>query len=137
MRKLTVFLLISLIALQAAFAAAGSACLHEGDAGARHFGHHAHALRTPTAGAAAGIAAVPDEAAATASPDLAPAADAGDPDHDCTTCHANALSGMPARPLLPALPAGVVFRADAAHLPPPSPPPRRPERPNWHRTHPA
>ncbi len=125
MRKLIAFLLIALIALQAAFAAAGSACLHESDAGARHFGHHAHALRMPASDPAHDKAVEPSHA------DLAAGADIGDPDHDCTTCHANALSGMPARPLMPALPAGVAVRAEASSLYPPSPPPWRPERPNW------
>jgi len=127
MRKLIAFLLIALIALQAAFAAAGSACLHESDAGARHFGHHAHATRLPAFDAGHDPGADP----ARADPADPAAADAGDPDHDCTTCHANALSGVPARPLLPALPAGAVFRAIASPLHPPSPPPWRPERPNW------
>lgn len=114
MRKLIVFLLITLVTLQAAFAAAGSTCLHERDAGANHFGHHAHQHRTPA-------------------PDHPVTADTGDldQDHDCTTCHANALTGVPSWPHWPSLPEGTAIVADASpfHLSPP--PPARPERPNW------
>ncbi len=113
MRKLIAFLLICLLSLQAAFAAAGSACLHEQEGRATHFGHHAHEHRLSAA-------------------DLAPAVDSDQAqDHDCTTCHASALSGMPVRPQLPALPAGAALLTPAAAMPPSSPPPWRPERPNW------
>ncbi len=114
MRKLIVFLLITLLTLQAALAAAGSACLHERDAGAHHFGHHAHQHRT----------AAPDHPTVAETGDL-------DQDHDCATCHANALTGVPADLHWPALPEGKAAVADDLpfHLSPP--PPARPERPNW------
>ncbi len=117
MRKLIVFLLISLITLQAAFAAAGSACLHERGAGAHHFGHHAHQHRTAASDHPSGL----DSAAST---DL-------DQDHHCTTCHANALTGVPTWPHWPSPLEGAAFVAEASpfHLSPP--PPARPERPNW------
>ncbi len=126
MRKLTVFLLISLLMLQAALAAAGSACLHERDGHAQHFGHHAHQHR----------ATLPDDSA---SADTAHAADAAntadtgdlDQDHDCTTCHANALTGVPARLDWPPLPEGAAVVADDVPLHLSPPPPARPERPNW------
>lgn len=116
MRKLIAYLLIALISLQAAFAAAGSACLHERDAAARHFGHHAHQHRAPTAEPA---------------PVDVKAADYANPDHDCTSCHANSLAGVPARLQLLALPAAVALTVEAAPFHPSSPPPWRPERPNW------
>jgi len=123
MRKLTVFLLISLLMLQAALAAAGSACLHERDDHAQHFGHHAHQHR----------ATLPDHSA---SADTAHAADTAttgdlDQDHDCTTCHANALTGVPARLDWPPLPEGTAIVADDVPLHLSPPPPARPERPNW------
>lgn len=114
MRKLIVFLLITLLTLQAALAAAGSACLHERDDGARHLGHHAHQHH----------AATPEDPLAAEAGDL-------DQDHDCTTCHANALTGLPARQHWSALPEGAAIVANDSpfHLSPP--PPARPERPNW------
>ncbi len=116
MRTLTVFLLITLLTLQAALAAAGTACLHERGDAVHHFGHHAHEHRM----------ALPDPLAAADASDL-------DQDHDCTTCHANAFSGVPARLDWPALTAGVARLSNDVpfHLSPP--PPARPERPNWAR----
>jgi hypothetical protein len=120
MRKLIVHLLITLITLitlQAAFAAAGSACLHEQDAGAHHLGHHAHQHRPAASDHTSGV----DSAGST---DL-------DQDHDCTTCHANALTGVLTGPHWPSPPEGAALLAEASpfHLSPP--PPARPERPNW------
>ena len=116
MRKLTVFLLITLLMLQASLAAAGSACLHERGDGVHHFGHHAHQHRS----------AAPDHPAVAEAGDL-------DHDHDCSTCHANALTGVPVRVEWPALPEGaaIVTNERSIHLSPP--PPARPERPNWDR----
>ncbi len=129
MHKLIVFLLISVVMLQAGFAAAGSACLHEQDAGAHHFGHHAHEHRTTAAGLSTAGEHSSDPAksafpSGTASGDL-------DQDHDCTTCHANAPAGLPAWSRGPVLPEGIDLLAEASpfHLSPP--PPARPERPNW------
>ncbi len=42
MRKVLALLLISLLSLQASWAAAASYCLHEQGAAAKHFGHHEH-----------------------------------------------------------------------------------------------
>lgn len=42
MRKVLAILLISLLSLQASWAAAASYCRHEQGAAARHFGHHEH-----------------------------------------------------------------------------------------------
>lgn len=111
MRKLIIFLLLALTMLQATLAAAGSACLHERDDGVHHFGHHAHQHR------------------GTATDH--PAAEAGDLDHDCSTCHANALTGLPVWVEWPVLPedAAIVANDISIHLSPP--PPARPERPNW------
>lgn len=113
MRKLVTLLLICLLFLQATVAATGTACLHERDTAVGHFGHHAHEHRLSGA-------------------DPVSAADLDQTqDHDCTTCHASALSGMPVRPPLLALPTGAVIVTPAAAVPPSSPPPWRPERPNW------
>ncbi len=114
MRKLVTFLLIALLMLQAALAAAGSACLHEREDHAQHFGHHAHQHR----------ATQPDHPAVADTGDL-------DQDHDCTTCHANALTGVPVRLHWPVLPEGKALVADDVPLHLSPPPLARPERPNW------
>ncbi len=61
MRKWLAILLISLLSLQASWAAAASYCAHEQGAAARHFGHHEHqhALEAATdgVGTAAGASA--------------------------------------------------------------------------------
>ena len=81
---------------------------------------HVHAL--PETLAAAGYAT------AFVGRNMHQSADSGDldQDHDCTTCHANALTGVPSWPHWPSLPEGTAIIADASpfHLSPP-PPARR------------
>ena len=136
MRKLVALLLISLLSLQASWAAAASYCRHEQGAAARHFGHHEHQHGHPwqkssvqqgalSAGALAGdagheMAAADGVAAGLANADL-----------DCSVCHAHALSGMPSTLTPSVLDVPEFSGAVLIQHPFPSVPQPRPERPNW------
>lgn len=145
MRKVLAILLISLLSLQASWAAAASYCRHEQGAAARHFGHHEHRHGQHLAGSAQQAQAQAlHEAAAPPADHAAGFVDAGDAsddgstaaslvgaDLDCSVCHAHALAGMPSAPASSALDATVVAgEALIQHLPPSRPQPR-PERPDW------
>ena len=136
MRKLLAILLISLLSLQASWAAAASYCRHEQGAAARHFGHHEHQHHPHWAKLAG---------QAKAAPVLAEAADTGHgndaadgigasltgADLDCSVCHAHALPGVPSAPSLSALEAPLSSNGPLIQRQPPSVPQPRPERPNW------
>lgn len=147
MRKLLAILLISLLSLQASWAAAASYCRHERGAAARHFGHHEHQhdlqaagkagkqeAGTQEAGKQEGTGAVP-LAAHAANVYADAAGDAGaslaGPDLDCSVCHAHALVGVPTAAAPTAVDAPAVAGGPLAQHPLPSVPQTRPERPNW------
>ncbi len=136
MRKVLVILLISLLSLQASWAAAASYCRHEQGAAARHFGHHEHHHDLPLARKAGANDAA---SAAGHGTDAAPATDAADgmsgllagADLDCSVCHAQALFGVPSNPALSAPDAPAVANETRIQHSLPSVPQPRPERPNW------
>ncbi len=138
MRKLLAILLISLLSLQASWAAAASYCSHEQGAAARHFGHHEHWHGQQAAKAAAqdpasssSFVAVQADALHVGDDDASTAASLAGADLDCSVCQAHALAGMPTALSTAALEATAVAGvALIQHLPPSIPQPR-PERPNW------
>ncbi len=130
MRKLLAILLISLLSLQASWAAAASYCRHEQGAAARHFGHHEHRhdsqagkLATAESSQALQAGDVTDDGDAAAS--LAGA------DLDCSVCQAHGLVGVPSAPALSALDAPATLSEPLIPQVLPSVPQPRPERPNW------
>jgi hypothetical protein len=158
MRKLLALLLISLLSLQASWAAAASYCRHEQGPAAKHFGHHEHqhesAALTTAAPTATAIAFPADDmSAATPEPldndtsrtaqaevalqladgnDIAAVAGVGvDLDLDCGVCQAHALSGMPSAALPEAMATAPRAGALPLHSRLTSISLPRPERPNW------
>lgn len=144
MRKLLAILLITLLSLQAAWAAAASYCAHEQGGSAQHFGHHEHrhGQHAPKAGALqsgdayAGVytdvyadeqAVADDGSDADAAARLLAGADV-----DCGVCHAHAVPGMPSA--TPAATAGALpgFTGALSYPQPLSVSLPGPERPNWH-----
>ena len=134
MRKVLAILLISLLSLQASWAAAASYCRHEQGAAARHFGHHEHQHdqhQAKPVNQAQGVSVDPLAADAGDDAGTAAASLAG-ADLDCSVCHAHALVGVPSAPSLPAAAAPVISGAALIQHQPPPVPQSRPERPNWH-----
>lgn len=133
MRKVLAILLISLLSLQASWAAAAGYCRHEQGAAARHFGHHEHQHLQKHAGHVA------DASQSGHSSDSAVSADSADSlsatiagaDLDCSVCQATALIGVPSAPVLSASDAPVLSAAVLIQHQPPAVPQPRPERPNW------
>ncbi len=147
MRKVLAILLISLLSLQASWAAAASYCRHEQGAPARHFGHHEHRhgqhLAKPAAQDPASLKALLKASSVAGQADVLHAPDddgstaaslAGvdlDLDLDCSVCQAHALAGMPPALASPALDATVVVGEALIQQLSRSRPQPRPERPNW------
>ncbi len=144
MRKLLAILLITLLSLQAAWAAAASYCAHEQGGSAQHFGHHEHrhGQHAPKSGAPQAGDAYADVyadvyAEKQAVADGGSEADAAarllaGADVDCGVCHAHAVAGMPSA--MPAATAGALpgFTGALAYPQPLSVSLPGPERPNWH-----
>ena len=144
MRKLLAILLITLLSLQAAWAAAASYCAHEQGGSAQHFGHHEHrhGQHAPKAGALQSGDAYADVYADVYADEQAVADGGSDADAaarllagadvDCGVCHAHAVAGMPSA--TPAATAGALpgFTGALAYPQPLSVSLPGPERPNWH-----
>ena len=130
MRKVLAILLISLLSLQASWAAAAGYCRHEQGAAARHFGHHEHQHLQKHAGHAADASQSGHSSDSAVSADSLSATIAG-ADLDCSVCQATALIGVPSAPVLSASDAPVLSAAVLIQHQPPAVPQPRPERPNW------
>lgn len=113
MRKLIAILLLSLLPLQASWAAVAGYCQHERDIAVRHLGHHEHQHHLQPA-------AHEQQAAANASSDL-----------DCGLCHASGLLALLPELNLATATVSLADLAAPVDLPSLSPPLERPERPNW------
>lgn len=136
MRKLIAILLISLLSLQASWAAAASYCRHEQGAAARHFGHHEHQhapqlIKPSGESGTLSIAAQAGENGHLGAADDGVAASQTTTDLDCSVCHAHALPGVPSAPALPASDAPAVSGAAQVQHPLQTVAQPRPERPNW------
>lgn len=138
MRKVFAILLISLLSLQASWAAAASYCRHEQGAAVRHFGHHEHlhdrqlAAKAGTIDAVSAAGQIAEAGHATDVADAAGGmAGVAGADLDCGVCHAHALFGVPSSPA-PSVPDAPAVATDTrARHPLPSVPQPRPERPDW------
>ena len=130
MRKVLAILLISLLSLQASWAAAAGYCRHEQGAAARHFGHHEHQHLQKHAGYLADASQSGHSSDSAVSADSLSATIAG-ADLDCSVCQATALIGVPSAPVLSASDAPVLSAAVLIQHQPPAVPQPRPERPNW------
>ena len=115
MRKIIAILLLSLLPLQASWAAVAGYCQHEQGAATRHLGHHEH-QHHQTQKAASDEASSPINAAA---------------DLDCSLGHAGGLVAMLTEPSLSAATLPVADLAASIDPPPSSAPLDLPERPNW------
>ncbi len=136
MRKLIAILLISLLSLQASWAAAASYCRHEQGAAARHFGHHEHQhapqlIKPSGESGTLSIAAQAGENGHLGAADDGVAASQTTTDLDCSVCHAHALSGMPSTVAPSVLDVPDFSVAALSQHQPPSVSHPRPERPNW------
>lgn len=109
MRKLVAIFLLSLIPLQASWAAVASYCQHERGASVGHLGHHEHQHESHQAARPGATTA----------------------DADCGLCQAGFLTGLMIEPGVSVEALTVAGPAERLGLRPAPPPLDLPERPNW------